>query len=80
MNTMTFFGCSAHGPALMGCSGTSNHAKKETDSKKNCSVDGVYFIRPFIKSTVLSSSHFAPPICLRAILPSRDIINVTGTP
>ena len=53
--------------------------EKKTDSKKACSVEGVHFIRPFIKSTVLSLPHFALPICLRAILPSRDRINVAGT-
>jgi hypothetical protein len=55
-----------------------SHGKK-TDSKKACPVKGVYLITPFIKSTVLSSSHFALPIYLRAILPSLDKINVAGT-
>ncbi len=40
---------------------------------------GSHFKSPFIKSIFLASSHFALPMCLRTILPSRESINVAGT-
>jgi len=76
---MTFFDCSVRGPARAGWPETSNLVQKKTDSKKAFPVERVHSISLFIKSTVLSSSHFALPICLRVILPSRDRINVAGT-
>jgi hypothetical protein len=42
--------------------------------------EAIYFISPLIKSILLSSSHFALPMWLKAIFPSGDNINVAGMP